>query len=216
MKPFYLVPPLVLAGLMLLAAAPDASAKAFKGGVIDPPAACIPASICIIPPPAGEPSDVGSFIDCAVIGNTKLDGMTGFNYCLWLTNNTGVGISKFNFSIPFDRGIVTGSDTLSCLPITDSSVTVSPVHCTIDMTNRLFDLSFTSDIPVASGTGTIILAMSLGDDAYTTENGFGPIAATFSVPEPGELGLFGLGLLAIGVGYGCAKRRQSRRTCSAA
>ena len=58
--------------------------------------------------------------------------------------------------------------------------------------------------------------MSLDDAPYDANNGFGPITATFSVPEPGELGLFGLGLLAIGAGYGWGKRRQSRRTHTAA
>ena len=36
----------------------------------------------------------------------------------------------------------------------------------------------------------------------------GPAIVTVSVPEPGELGLFGLGLLVLGVGYGWQRRRK--------
>jgi hypothetical protein len=35
-----------------------------------------------------------------------------------------------------------------------------------------------------------------------------------SVPEPGALGMFGLGLLVLGVGFGWQKRRQARTSNS--
>ena len=38
-------------------------------------------------------------------------------------------------------------------------------------------------------------------------NSPGAANVTLSVPEPGELGLFGLGLLMLGVGYGWRRRR---------
>ena len=37
-----------------------------------------------------------------------------------------------------------------------------------------------------------------------------PATVTVSAPEPGELGMFGLGLLALGLVYGWRKRRQAR------
>lgn len=58
--------------------------------------------------------------------------------------------------------------------------------------------------------------MNLNNAAFSTDGGFGPTGVTVGVPEPGELGLFGLGLLAIGVGYGWKKRRQGRGISNAA
>jgi hypothetical protein len=45
---------------------------------------------------------------------------------------------------------------------------------------------------------------------FTNNPGTSSVTADISVPEPGVLGLFGVGLLAIGVGYSWRKGRQGR------
>lgn len=211
---------LVLAAFALVMAASNASAKLYKGTVIDAPV-CDTSGTCAIPPPPGVPQNVGGFLDCSSIHNTDVNGLAGYNYCLWLTNNTGSDLTTFNFSIPFDDSVLTGNNALECSSFT-SDVTMTPTKCSLDTANSLFDMTFTASSAVASGTGTVILAMSLNDAPYSDENSghFGPATVIFgvptSVPEPGELGLFGLGLLFIGVGYGWEKRRQNRRIRHAA
>jgi hypothetical protein len=209
---------------MLLAAAPDASAKAFKGGVIDATPCQNTNGTCAIDfaPPVPQ---VG-FIDCSIIHDAQLTALgAGYNYCLWMTNNTAANLTTFNFFVPFAAGTVNENDTLECVPTpsghsphltpTGSCAQLQSLHST----DTSFDMTFTANPSFVAQNGTFILAMNMGGAAYADPGLYGPVGVTVgtsvSVPEPGDLGLFGLGLLAIGVGYGWKKRRENRRGRSA-
>lgn len=223
MKPFYLIPPLVLAGLMLLAAAPDASAKAFKTGMVDPATVCVnganndPCNIYFTGPPAAQVD----FQDCTVTPPIPVgvNPSGTYPYCLWMYNATDKNLKAFDFSVPLPIGWAPG-DTLDCVTIIPShpgDPTLTPTTgCdqTFGVGDTHFDISFTADTFVAPNAGFFLLM----DFAGLVPSGpAGVIVGTsVPVPEPGALALFGLGLLGIGVGYGWKRRRANRGIRTAA
>ncbi|MEO6925135.1 MAG: PEP-CTERM sorting domain-containing protein [Rhodanobacter sp.] len=223
MKHFYSIMPFALVALAFGVASPSAfAAKGFTGAVVDATPCEDGGNVCSInnlPPPAPSVA----FTDCSKIHDTQLTTLgSGFNYCVWLNNNTGANLTTFNFVIPFAAGTVSDGDTLSCLPFSSESngmtVALTPTSgCShgLSSTDTFFDLTFTAS-PYVGQQGTFILAMNLDNAAFRSDSPFGPTGVTVGVPEPGELGLFGLGLLGIGVGYGWKKRRESRRNGYAA
>ncbi|MEO9079955.1 MAG: PEP-CTERM sorting domain-containing protein, partial [Rhodanobacter sp.] len=141
------------------------------------------------------------FLPCAdVLGvNTS-----GFTYCLWMNNVTLNAVSTFTFEfiVPSGGSLSSG---LTCdtqgLPLG----TVTSIDCpsTMPAAGELFPVSFHINPALANRTDFYLFT--------DFNNSPGVANVSVSVPEPGELGLFGLGLLAIGVGYGWQKRRQNPR-----
>jgi hypothetical protein len=70
----------------------------------------------------------------------------------------------------------------------------------------MFKVSFFG--PIANNTNFYLITDFIENPGYAE--------VTVSVPEPGTLGLFGLGLLALGVGVGLQRRRQTSRSNEAA
>jgi hypothetical protein len=124
-------------------------------------------------------------------------------YGVWFNNVTGYALSTFTFSIPVPTGF--GGDSLDC--------TGSPS-------------SFTLNCPSVAPTDGSDLVLTIhanpavngGQDGTSPENfylladvPFTTAGMVASVPEPSELGLFGLGLLALlGLSWG-QKRRLAQR-----
>lgn len=131
--------------------------------------------------------------------------LDGFTYCAILNNLSGSPLTVLNFM--FDVPVQGPNDdynTVTCTGI-PSSVSASfcpPVPLTVgDSITASFSAS--PGVPINQDA---YLFIDFANTPGTTSLTLTPL----SVPEPGELGLFGLGLLAIGVGYGWQKRRQSR------
>ncbi len=213
-----------LAALLLVIAAPSAFAAA-RHVIFDPPSlapqAVAPPSCGSLNPPG--PCDVtgldqptqASFLDCtpesgfptAPIDNAH-ERFPNFTpkYCLWLNNASGDGANVFAFDLIFPSGM--DGDTIEC--------------------DWAGPLMATSNCPEDSLSGDSLLRMlfNTGPMSVKYEQDFylltdfpispGEASVTMSVPEPGALGLFGLGLLAIGVGYGLHRRRRKPRTSDGA
>jgi|GEM_PF-857853 len=235
MKHFFLILPLALAGFLLAMAAPDASAKAYKAGMVDPVGGqtippvnnwiCdgssavhsnMPCNITSL----GAPPYVVDFLACdhpgaGVIPNAiDLSGYVGGN-CLWLSNNTGSALTTFSFTMPVPTGL--GGSTISCQASADANIRFTPTGaCALGAgltleEGGMFTLSFAAS-PGVPGTNEFFL---LTDFSFA-DNPLGPASVTVGVPEPGVLGLFGLGLLGIGMGYGWQRRRRTFRGNEAA
>jgi hypothetical protein len=120
-------------------------------------------------------------------------------WCLFMTNVTGRSLDKFTFvfTVP-TGGSSDGNDLLTCgsRPIgfaTDNCADGAQVTA-----GEVLDLSFFATLP---NNNNFYLITDFNDSP-------GSAAVTVSAPEPGELGLFGLGLLALGVAFGFQKRHQ--------
>lgn len=148
-----------------------------------------------------------TFVDCAdispqsVVTNAK-NAYPGFNpiSCLWLNNVTGVAADTFMFDLTVPTGA--GGGTLDC---GSSPIALASSSCASNLPGDgdTFTLSFITNPPVASPSDFYLLIdLKMGPD---------PAGVTVSVPEPGVLGLFGFGLLALGVGFGWQRRRQTSR-----
>lgn len=133
-------------------------------------------------------------------------GIAGFNFCMILANETKAPLTGFNFTF-----IVPAEDPSDFYNFVDcdgipgnvlaSSCPQGPLHAG-DVVTASF--SALPGVPVGE------LAYLFVD--FTNNPGTSSMTADVSVPEPGVLGLFGLGLLAIGVGYGWREHRQRRGT----
>lgn len=225
---------LVLAAFAVAIAAPSAFATHV---IFDPtPSPAIPGS-----PPTGtdcttdnSPCEVYlldtkylvSFVDCSTIDSTAVTsaeaaypGFTATS-CLWLNNLSGQPLNKFTFEVAnsdFDQegeSLVCGSS-----PITLASSSGCP--STVPSVGDYFSVSFVINTAPIYTTYDVSECSECSDYYYLLTDFVNlpdPAGVTVSVavPEPGELGLFGLGLLAIGVGYGLQKRRQNRQANQAA
>lgn len=141
-----------------------------------------------------------SFVDCSTLTGLR---PVGKGWCLFMTNVTGDSLSKFTFGFAVPGG---GSyDNSNLLACASSPPGFASNNCPDGerlTTGQLLDLSFFAQL---SNNINFYLITDFKQQ---------PAAATLtvyeSVPEPGELGLFGLGLLALGVAYSSQKRhRQS-------
>jgi hypothetical protein len=205
---------LALAAFALILAAPSASAVRIR--VVDaPPVDCttLPANTaCTVTDVSSGSSYLMSFMptdgpngvacqSAAAVPEPAAD-ISGFNWCIIFNNLSGGPLTNLNFTFT--------------VPTQGASDDYSFVFC--DGVPSSVSSAFCPQGPVQAGdiiTATFSANPGVPNrqDAYLFvdfENDPGDVTVTF-VPEPGELGLFGLGLLAIGVGYGWEKRRQSRR-----
>lgn len=196
-----------LAALVLVVAAPAAFATRV---IFDPPSSGIP-------PPAGTdctlssgnlndytpcnisklntPYDV-AFVDCSTL--------TGLNpsaqgWCLYMTNVTGRSLNKFTFQFTAPSGgSMDNSDLLHCGSQPPGFATDNCKDGATVTAGELLDVSFFASLP--NNTNFYLITDFINQP--------GPASVTVSVPEPGELGLFGLGLLVLGLG--CAWQRRGK------
>lgn len=136
------------------------------------------------------------FVDCGTL--TGLLPPTS-GWCLYMTNVTGRSLHTFtfNFTVPAG-GSSDDSDALMCGSRPSDFATDNCVDGLHIAPGDVLDLSF-------------FATLSNNTDFYLItdfNNTPGSATVTVSAPEPGELGLFGLGLLALGVAFGFQKRRQ--------
>ncbi|HEX7324580.1 MAG TPA: PEP-CTERM sorting domain-containing protein [Rhodanobacteraceae bacterium] len=192
----YLV--LALAALVFAFAAPSAFATRV---IFDPPAAetpvCAPGASCNVTNinALGGSTPV-SFLPCSQLPsgvNTQ-----GSSYCLWLNNVSGQAGSTFNFvfTVPNGGSSSSGFECSSVVPapavVTNNCPPASPAA------GSLLSVSFFVQPPLPTNTDFYLFT------DFT--NSPGTANVTVSVPEPGELGLFGLGLLALGLGVAWRRR----------
>ena len=208
---------LALAAFALVLVAPDASAIRIR--VVDaPPVDCTPLpanTACGV-------SDVNAPYTARFMPVVGQDGaacrsatapppgpnadISGFNWCIIFDNFTDNPLTTLNFTFAVPtQGLSDDYSFVFCdgVPSSVSSTLCpsGPMH-----TGDMITASFSANPGVPTGEATYLFV--------DFENRPGDVTATFaptSVPEPDELALFGLGLLAIGMGYGWEKRRQSRR-----
>ncbi len=131
-------------------------------------------------------------------------GIAGFDFCMMLSNETSpqtpLGGFNFTFVVPTaDAGDDYSFVFCDGIPgsVTSTVCPSGPLQAG-DMVTASFSVS--PGLPVGE------VAYLFVD--FSNNPGTGSLTVDASVPEPGELGLFGLGLLAIGVGYGWQKRRR--------
>lgn len=202
---------LALAAFGLAVAAPSAFATRV---IFDPPSG--------VPPPTGTdctladgplndftpcninktdtPYDV-AFVDCSTLSglDPAADG-----WCLFMTNVTRQTLRKFTFQFTVPTGgSRDGSDRLFCGSQPRGFATDNCEDGALVTPGDLLDVSFFATLANNKNFYLITDFFEQPDPAIVT--------VSASVPEPGELGLFGLGLLALGVAYGWQRRcRQPR------
>jgi hypothetical protein len=137
-----------------------------------------------------------NFIPC---GDVLGVDTSGFSYCLWMNNVTGHAASRFTFQFIVPEGGSLSGDQLECGSIPPGFATDDCPE-SLPEPGNLFTVSFFTDPPLPNRTDFYLFTDFV--------NSPGAANVTLSVPEPGELGLFGLGLLMLGVGYGWRRRRQ--------
>ncbi len=209
---------LALAAFALMLVAPGASAVRIR--VVDaPPVDCtaLPANTtCTVTEIGGDSSYLMSFMpvegpngvacrSAEAVPEPAAD-ISGFNWCIIFNNLSGGPLTGLNFTFTVPTPGVNDDYSFVFCDGVPSSVSSTLCPSGPVEAGDIITATFSADPGVPNR-----------QDAYLFvdfENNPGDVSATFastSVPEPGELGLFGLGLLAIGVGYGLEKRRQSRR-----
>jgi hypothetical protein len=135
------------------------------------------------------------WVDCSSLS----PGLMASGWCLFMDNVTGGSLSsfRFEFNVP-SGGSSDGSDLLECSsqgirgPVSDNC----PDGARLSPGDSL-DLSFFTLLPNNTNFYLITDFINQPD----------PATVTVSAPEPGELGLFCLGLLML-AGYGWRRRRQ--------
>ena len=123
-------------------------------------------------------------------------GSSAYNWCLWFNNVSGHGGTKFTFSFVPNGGSLVDPDQVDCSS-SPSDLATSNCPSTLPTSGPL--------------TVTFFTHSPLQNNFYIYTDFAkqpGPATVTVSVPEPGALGMFGLGLLVLGVGFGWQKRRQ--------
>ena len=215
-----------LAAFGLMVAAPSAFAVRMRVVDAPPPGSIncavgsgqIPSTPCSIEDVnatynmAFVPASVGGCQAASALPGVGADGIAGFSFCIIMVNQTlpQTALTGFNFTFVVPQAVpgVDDYSFVSCdgLPgnVSNTFCPQGPLHA-----GDTISSSFASALPGVPVGDLAYLFVDFGNnpgDAVVTVSG------PTTVPEPGELGLFGLGLLAIGVGYGWEKRRRNRRT----
>lgn len=141
------------------------------------------------------PYDV-AFVDCSTL--------TGLNpsasgWCLYMTNVTGRSLTTFRFQFTVPGDSLDGSNVLHCGSQPAGFATDNCQDGATVATGDPLDLTFFASLP---NNKNFYLITDFVDQP-------GPAIVTVSVPEPGELGLFGLGLLMLGMGYAWRRRQHA-------
>lgn len=202
----YLV--LALAALALAITAPSAFATHV---IFDPPA-----PDDSLPPPSSpfcthsDPCSIGllnhtyqlDFLPCSQV----LGVDTGTNsWCLWMNNVTGHAAATFTFQFIVPSGGSASGGDLQCSSI-PTSLATNDCPSALPEPGSLFTVSFFANPPLSNRTDFYLFTDFV--------NSPGQANVTLSVPEPGALGMFGLGLLVLGVGFGWQKRRRAQTSRS--
>lgn len=142
----------------------------------------------------GTPYNV-AFVDCST-----LTGLNAEGWCLFMTNVTGSTLNtfRFQFTVP-SGGSLDGNDLLHCGSEPRGFASDNCEDDAIVTAGELLDISFFATLPNNTNFYLITDFNNQPDPATVT--------VSASVPEPGELGLFGFGLLVLGIGYGWQRRR---------
>jgi hypothetical protein len=198
---------LMLAALGLALAAPSAFATRV---IFDPPP--MTTNAIVLPPPSANCIPAGQYTPCNAslvnipylvdfVSCSQIPGgivPSDMTWCLWMNNVSQHSVSKFTFEFFVPSN---GGENLQCgwqgqYAATDNCPSTVPSD------GSLMSISFFTTPSIPNNT----------DFYLFTDFGVMPGTAkvTMSVPEPGQLGLFGLGLLALGLGYGWRKRHQVR------
>ena len=128
-------------------------------------------------------------------------------WCLFMTNVTGRSLHTFMFSFTVPAGGSSdGTDVLTCGSQPVGFATDNCDDGTHLTTAQMLDLSFFATLPNNNNFYLIT------DFNYSP----GSATVTVSTPEPDELGLFGSGLLALGMALGFRKPCQVTRHNEAA
>lgn len=139
------------------------------------------------------------FVDCGTL--TGLSPPAA-GWCLFLTNVTGGPLHTFTFNFTAPAGgSADHTDELTCGSQPPGFATdncVDGLHVT---PGEVLDLSFFA--PLQANENFYLIT-----DFF---NSPGTATVTVQVPEPGELGMFGLGLLALGAAFGCKRRQMAPR-----
>lgn len=212
----YLV--LALAAIALAFAAPSAFATRV---IFDPPGSPLPPPSGNAPPAGtdcttGVPSN--NFTPCLV---SQLDTLYWVNFvdcttrdlepgwCLFMKNTSGQTLTKFTFEFTIPMGDTQGNvsydgtNVLQCFSQPPGLATDDCAPGEIVNAGEMFKVSFFG--PIEDGTN-----FSLITDFINNPGNAGVTVS--SVPEPGTLGMFGLGLLVLGAGVGLRRRCQALRS----
>lgn len=197
---------LLVLGLLtaLLAVAPDAFAT--RTVIFDPGAG----TQAVAPPTAQCAGDspcqvfnlgssyLNTWIPCTTQGLPS--GLAQYSSCLWYQNQSGSPAAVFNFAMTVGAG--DEGQALACDVSPEGIATWSCPGSLPQAVGGLFTLTFFAN-PAIANTDNFILAIN---DEFESNPGSPSVVA--SVPEPGVLGLFGLGLIAIVGAYGWKRRRD--------
>ena len=217
----YLIP--ALAALALMLTAPSAFAVRMRVVDAPPPGSIncaigsgqIPSTPCSIEDidatynMAFVPASVGGCQAASAIPGVGAAGISGFNFCIIMVNQTlpQTALTGFNFTFVVPDAVAGVDDYsfVSCdgLPgnVSNTFCPQGPLHA-----GDTISASFASALPGVPVGDLAYLFVDFGNnpgDAMVTVSG--PVR----VPEPGVLGLFGLGLLAVAGAYGREKRRRT-------
>jgi hypothetical protein len=151
-----------------------------------------PCSISIL----NQPYTVG-FIHCSEVEGVSTGNNT---WCLWMNNVTLHAASKFTFQFAVPEGGSHSGSALECFSIPADFATDNCPQ-TLPNPGEMFTVSFFAHPALPNRTDFYLFTDFV--------NSPGTAEVTVSVPEPGALGLFGLGLLGIGLGLGWQRRRNN-------
>jgi len=144
-----------------------------------------------------------SFVDCETL--TGIGSPPG--WCLFMDNTSGQTLTTFTFEFTVPTGgSYDNTNVLQCFSQPSDLATNDCVPGAVVNPGDMFKVSFFG--PIANNTNFYLITDFIENPGYAE--------VTVSVPEPGTLGLFGLGLLALGVGVGLQRRRQTSRSNEAA
>jgi hypothetical protein len=208
---------LALAALAFVIVAPSAMAVRVRVvDPVDPQAASFPSGFdCVagsannqnFPCLVAQPNQLYTvqFVGCSSLSHALTAAeRQGFEngWCLYLNNFSTLtyGSGTFTFTIP-TGGSADGTSVLSCDGVPSTVLVLGCSSSPLSAGDSL-TLSFTADKGVASNSSFFLLT------DFLSAPGNASVTVT-AVPEPGALGLFGMGLLGVGLGYGWKKRRQA-------
>lgn len=137
------------------------------------------------------------FLPCSDVQGVTVP--SEYTYCLWMNNVTNHALADFTFTFIVPAGGSASGDQLTCDGIPADTVT-DDCPDSLPAPGSLFTASFFSNPPIQNPVDFYLFT-----DFLTSP---GTANLTVAVPEPGEMGLFGLGLLALGLC--CALQRRRR------